>query len=769
MSLTIKTNLASLIAQSSLTNSTNKLNQAIERMTTGYKINHASDNAANYSIATNMTTKINAYQVAEDNVSMGLDLVQTASSTLESMGDLTTRLRALATQAQNGTYGNQSINALTKEANSIAAEINRIKTTAEYNGIKLFSADKSKFIKDVTVRDTSSMTKLLEVDGNTELTSGTYSISTADELVKLAKMTNNGKIGADTEFVLANDIDLSEYSSGEGWVPIGKYIKGDASVSFRGKFDGNGYTISNLYVNRPNSGYQGLFGAINNANIQNLEVKNANISGAMGCGALVGAAVSSSIKNCCVSGSVKSTGKYVGGLAGILQGSTLLDSYALCSVNGSGFVGGIAGTVQSKSSIEGCYAEVEVEGGEGQQQIGGLVGRLNASSITNSFAIGNVKGFKFVGGLAGVVNSSTVDNCYANCNVEGTDCIIGGLAGSAEKLSTISNSYATGNVELSSTGKYSAGGLVGQLGGSDTSSTILNCYTTGTVKGPSQVGGLVGFSWNNSSIENSFTTSNVEGNKMVGGLIGALQDTEIHNCYSNGHVTGKTYIGGLVGFLEKSNNSISGSYATGYVSGSKNAGGMIGAVNADATVTITDIYYDKEKTCQNVGVNYLKTNVGDSTGGVTTKELNNLIQQGTLPLYNNNKTGGSLVNKALTLQVGVSASDSSQIGLTLQSVDLSSLNNLDLQSDTIFETLDDILAKINDQQTSLGSTQNRLMSALDEISTQYENLVSSRSTLRDADIADVSSEYIKMQILQNTSATLLATANQSPALALQLL
>ena len=92
-------------------------------MTTGLKINHASDNAANYSISTNMTTKINAYQVAEDNVSMGLDLVQTASSTLESMGDLTTRLRALATQAQNGTYGNQSINALTKEANALVSEI----------------------------------------------------------------------------------------------------------------------------------------------------------------------------------------------------------------------------------------------------------------------------------------------------------------------------------------------------------------------------------------------------------------------------------------------------------------------------------------------------------------------------------------------------------------------------------------------------------------------------------------------------------------------
>ena len=126
--------------------------------------------------------------------------------------------------------------------------------------------------------------------------------------------------------------------------------------------------------------------------------------------------------------------------------------------------------------------------------------------------------------------------------------------------------------------------------------------------------------------------------------------------------------------------------------------------------------------------------------------------------------GGTMV-----LQVGVSADESSQINLTLQGVDISALNNINLKRNDIFETLDGILSKINDQQTNLGATQNRLMSALDEISTQYENLVSSRSTLRDADMADVSSEYIKMQILRQASSTLLATANQTPALALQLL
>ena len=80
-----------------------------------------------------------------------------------------------------------------------------------------------------------------------------------------------------------------------------------------------------------------------------------------------------------------------------------------------------------------------------------------------------------------------------------------------------------------------------------------------------------------------------------------------------------------------------------------------------------------------------------------------------------------------------------------------------------------MLKQISLAQTHLGAAENRFTSILEDISIKYENLVSSRSTLRDADIAEESSEYIKMQILQQASATLLATANQSPSIALQLL
>ena len=110
--INLNTNLSSLITQNSLKQSTNKLNVAIERMTTGFKINHSKDNAANYAITTNMSTNISALDIAEDNTAMGIDLLTTADSTLELITDKLQRLRALAVQTSNGTYGDQSKEAI---------------------------------------------------------------------------------------------------------------------------------------------------------------------------------------------------------------------------------------------------------------------------------------------------------------------------------------------------------------------------------------------------------------------------------------------------------------------------------------------------------------------------------------------------------------------------------------------------------------------------------------------------------------------------------
>ena len=123
------------------------------------------------------------------------------------------------------------------------------------------------------------------------------------------------------------------------------------------------------------------------------------------------------------------------------------------------------------------------------------------------------------------------------------------------------------------------------------------------------------------------------------------------------------------------------------------------------------------------------------------------------------------------LQVGINQSASSQIAIdtSFSLYKISELYNIGLEDRDFISIIDELMQQVSEKQIEIGVSQNRLESALDEIVTQSENLISSRSTLRDADIANVSSEYIKQQILQQASATLLATANQSPSIALQLL
>ncbi len=139
MALTINTNLSSMIVQSNLNKSTNQLNQAIERMTTGYKINHASDNAAGYSIARNWEAKLGSLDVAADNAATGADMLSTLEDHYALISQHVQRVRDLTEQAANGTYGAQSRNAIESEIKARLEEINRIAANCEFNGIELMS------------------------------------------------------------------------------------------------------------------------------------------------------------------------------------------------------------------------------------------------------------------------------------------------------------------------------------------------------------------------------------------------------------------------------------------------------------------------------------------------------------------------------------------------------------------------------------------------------------------------------------------------------
>ena len=643
--LSINTNLSSLIAQNSLKDSTNILNQAIERMTTGYKINHASDNAANYSIATNMATQIGSYNVAADNVVMGMDLVTTASDTISLMQNKAERLRALCIQARNGTYGAQSLSAMNAEANAIMSEINRLYSTAEYNGVSLFTVGTSSaestpevatfdmirsattesyFISDpITYTDeqVAAMTTMTQFVGGTTSADNTYSISTKDELVALADYVNAGNDTTGMTFVLGADIDLSSISN---WTPIGDYST-NTSYQFKGTFDGNGHVIKNLTIDNETKDYQGLFGYVYYGEITNVGVQG---------------------------GIVKGKGQ-VGGLVGYTYHTDIINSYSTCDLTGNGGdVGGLVGKFSNGGGITNCYATGSVIGNGGY--IGGLVGHIFSSSptITNSYATGTVTGTGStscrVGGLVGYNKGGMIQNCYATGDVDGS-----------------SNSY-----------DYScAGGLVGRNG-----AIIQNCYATGNVKG---------------------------GRKPYQSAAGLCQN-----------------FGG---------SSLTNSYSTGVVTGTSG-----GYTNSD----------DWDGTCFTYGVASFP---GNSSGSDSETSV-----------------GGNGVN-AFMLQVGLNGNSSSSIGFDVSFTYDLSLVGADLASDDALNTIDDFINMLSAQETKLGAVQNRLESALESIEVNINNLTSSLSTIRDADIAEVSAQYIQQQILQQAAATLLATANQSPSIALQLI
>ena len=137
MALTINTNISSLIAQRNLNSATTALNTSIERMTTGYKINHAADNAAGYSIANMWETQLGSLDVAADNAATGADMLTTVEETYGLLSSHLQRVRDLTEQAANGTYGSQSLRAIHSEIEARLQEVNRIAANAEFNGIKL--------------------------------------------------------------------------------------------------------------------------------------------------------------------------------------------------------------------------------------------------------------------------------------------------------------------------------------------------------------------------------------------------------------------------------------------------------------------------------------------------------------------------------------------------------------------------------------------------------------------------------------------------------
>ena len=223
-----------------------------------------------------------------------------------------------------------------------------------------------------------------------------FIIKTAEHLRQFAGYVNGGNNCSGLNFKLANDIALT----GE-WKPIGTN-----SNDFRGTFDGNGKTISNLtIINDDNKSYQGLFGRINGATIKNVKLTDVNITGHYRVGALVGDAMNNAqIINCSAQGSVQTNkfASFIGGLVGrINQGTT---------VDGCSFSGNIKGLNIPKFPLFGSHC-------------GGVVGFYDDGTIKNSAFLGGSITSSNCGAITTMTRKSgtLIDNYYFGALAEGVD------------------------------------------------------------------------------------------------------------------------------------------------------------------------------------------------------------------------------------------------------------------------------------------------------------------------------------------------------------
>ena len=388
-----------------------------------------------------------------------------------------------------------------------------------------------------------------------------YLINTAEQMNAIGAEPNDW----DKHFRLMADIDLKDFG-GSSFNLIGS-----ASHPFKGVFDGNGHTISNLsYVVTGNEELYddvlimriGLFRLIDepNAVIKDLRLVNPDIRPASTCqkwvwnvGALAGSVSSGSISSCSIEGGQVQAERMVGGLVGSNSG-TITDCYTTCTV----------GPAEQRSlpPLDGKF--------ERRESFGGLAG-FNYGEISNCHATGKVTGEQNVGGLVGETSGIMISS-WSGSDVSG-DAVIGGLVGNNTMTSKLSHCYATGHVS----GRNIIGGLVGTC---RSEASIDNCYATGSVSAEENGGGLLGS--NDGTLSECYSTAFVfiEANN-AGGLIGDNSGTIRMSC-AHGHVSGKKYIGGLVGFNRKEEGAfnydpvVTDSYARGSVHGEDFVGGLIG-------------------------------------------------------------------------------------------------------------------------------------------------------------------------------------------------
>ena len=714
--LSVNTNISSLNAQRNLMNSQKLMDKALERLSSGLRINRAADDAAGLAISTTMTAQINGLDQAARNANDGISLLNTAEGAIVQQTDILQRMRTLAVQAANDTNTSENRATIQNEITQLREELTRITDTVKFNGRNLL---------DGTFKDMK-----LQIGANANQTiSATINDSRATSLggaIKGASYTSSVPTGATSgDDLLINGVQIETKSDGSFATNNTSSAKAfveainSADAGVTAKAEINTFTGSAAWGTGTIEAGDLKINGIDIHTGTDIEVT----AGAGGANDLVNAInAQSSLTG--VTADVKDGKLRLQAADG--ENITVLhsaDAKANVTKLGSGGAAGVGGVLGAEVTTVGVYrlesSSDIVVGGLSPEKAGlkGGVAVFNGTAITGQAAAGEF-----------LINGADVGSVLAGSGLNHYMVAINGLASDTD---------------------VAAGGNAAAIGaGTANTANTLNAFSV--VVGNVTIGTV-----------DSVAASAISGVQGVVDYINAQLTNNLVAGASNflvaGSVSGADITGIKVGDVFEARVKADGSgWEFGLASNAANFTNNAGTV-ASVQVTAAAV-----GTLAEWGLNTVAADSALSMAASTTLKLTNKV--GDIEITGTNAQKAGFV-AATVQQTGGTVNVAEEGTLTVDKISVATAED----ANKAIMAIDSALAQVSENRSYIGAMTNRLESTVANLRSVSENMSAANSRILDADFANETAMLTKAQILQQAGVAILAQANMRPQIALSLL
>ena len=719
----IQHNIAALNSYRQLGSNNNTVAKNLEKLSSGYRINRAGDDAAGLAISEKMRAQITGLETASKNANDGISLVQTAEGALTEVHSMLNRMVELADQSANGTYDNEVDRAnLQKELNSLKSEVDRISESTNYNGINL-------------------------LDGSLGATKGTNGVGLEDTVLA----------SASTGITVANAPAVAEtykvtFSAGSGTAAT------DDNVTIGFNANGKSYSIK---LTDPSDAAGVLAGTTTGKDIADALNGEAGSKLAFADDAATKDALKALKENFTITGSGKDltfTAKEAGANGTIItQVSPNSDAYKVAADTGNvtgrnaGYTLALdAGKVTKDGTLTIGNQEITVKKDETTADV---LAKLQKAGLSTSM-------------------DSTADTIY----LEATEAIKttskNAAIGSTSKDAIIrSEAYTKGSYKtvLTAATASEATVTVNYTNAKGEQQSKQLKYTPGAVTGTAAGDAIAKAINDDDELKELFSAANSTGTLTITNNTAGANAPKITGLSTTDTATGQTV---TVTAGKGGNTELTMQSGKTFKSGD--------------TVTVNGKVYEFTNGESSVESGHTAVNLGSAPATDAMKNLKTALAKDgikaninatsdTLTFDETSSTGGVKKPGGLTIHVGDTAKDFNQVTVSVGNMNVKSLGlgSVDISTqDGAKAAIDKIKSAINSVSATrgdLGAIQNRLEHTINNLGVTKENMTAAESRIRDVDMAKEMMDYTKNNILVQASQAMLAQANQVPQGVLQLL